>query len=209
MEIRVGVVVHDQFFSGNLLERIRASSDIDIVPAEEHCRADVMVVVTASLDDILLDALEKLAANAENPGQCVVLVSGPVRERHLAQALSCGVVSILAREVTTPQLIVRAVLASHAGRSVMPETITRWLVNESRALQATMFTVHGLEAGGLTPREVEVLRMLAEGHGTLHIAGQLRYSERTIKKILQDIMTRHSLRNRAHAVAYGYLVGAI
>lgn len=207
--VSVGVVVYDRFFAGNLFKGLRASADLRILPDSQLSRADVLLVVTASLDDVVLAELAKLASRAENPEQCVVLVSGPVRERHLAQALSCGVVSILAREVSTPHLVIRAVLASRGGRSVMPETVTRWLVDESRAVQANMFAAHGLESGGLTVREVEVLRMLAEGHGTLQIAQRLSYSERTIKKILQDMMTRHSLRNRAHAVSYGYLVGAI
>ena len=67
----------------------------------------------------------------------------------------------------------------------------------------------GLLPGGLTVREVEVLRLLAQGEDTAHIAKSLSYSERTIKKVLQDVMSRLELRNRAHAVSYAMRVGAI
>lgn len=72
-----------------------------------------------------------------------------------------------------------------------------------------MLTSHGLSPGGLTAREVDVLKLLADGQGTEYIAEHLSYSERTIKKIIQDVMSRLELRNRAHAVSYALRVGAI
>jgi len=87
--------------------------------------------------------------------------------------------------------------------------VTRWLVDEARSVQQDMLATHGLLPGGLTVREAEVLRLLADGEDTAHIARQLSYSERTIKKVLQDVMSRLDLRNRAHAVSYAMRVGAI
>ena len=67
---------------------------------------------------------------------------------------------------------------------------------------ATSFT-------GLATREIEVLRLVADGFGTSEIAHQLSYSERTVKNVLHDITTRLQLRNRSHAVAYALRQGLI
>lgn len=59
------------------------------------------------------------------------------------------------------------------------------------------------------PREIEVLRLLADGHDTASIARQLHYCERTVKNVIHDITNRHRLRNRTHAVAYALRHGVI
>jgi len=61
----------------------------------------------------------------------------------------------------------------------------------------------------LTEREIDVLRLVAEGQNTAEIANQLAYSERTIKNILQDFNARLQLRNRTQAVAYAVRRGWI
>ncbi|MGH9118641.1 MAG: LuxR C-terminal-related transcriptional regulator [Acidimicrobiales bacterium] len=62
---------------------------------------------------------------------------------------------------------------------------------------------------GLTEREIEVLRLVAEGCDTAEIAGRPAYSERTIKNIVHDVIVRLALRNRTHAVAYAVREGLI
>jgi DNA-binding NarL/FixJ family response regulator len=67
----------------------------------------------------------------------------------------------------------------------------------------------GLTFAGLTPRETEVLRLVADGFDTAEIAGRMCYSERTVKNVLHDLTTRLQLRNRSHAVAYAVREGLI
>jgi DNA-binding NarL/FixJ family response regulator len=67
----------------------------------------------------------------------------------------------------------------------------------------------GVTPAGLEAREADVLRLLAEGLGTPEIAARLNYSERTVKNIIHGVLTRWSLRNRAHAVAFALRNGAI
>jgi DNA-binding NarL/FixJ family response regulator len=92
---------------------------------------------------------------------------------------------------------------------VLPEPVARWLVDEVRTAQQDMFTVRHRETGGLTTREVAVLKLVADGEDNARIAARLNYSERTIKKVIQDVMTRLNLRNRTQAVAYAIRVGAL
>jgi len=67
----------------------------------------------------------------------------------------------------------------------------------------------GLSFAVLADREVEVLRLVAEGLDTAEIASRLSYSQRTIKTVLHDVTTRLQLRNRSHAVAYALREGLI
>jgi len=61
----------------------------------------------------------------------------------------------------------------------------------------------------LSQREQRVLALLAEGHQTREIASQLCYSERTIKNVLHDIVTKLNVRSRSHAIAYAVRAGLI
>ena len=63
--------------------------------------------------------------------------------------------------------------------------------------------------GGLTHRELRVVRLLADGYSTAEIARELAYSERTIKNSIHDLTTRLQLRNRSHAVAFAVRQGLI
>jgi DNA-binding CsgD family transcriptional regulator len=61
----------------------------------------------------------------------------------------------------------------------------------------------------MSAREIEILRLVAEGLDTAEIAVKLAYSERTVKNALHDVTTRLQLRNRSHAVAYALKQGLI
>jgi len=62
---------------------------------------------------------------------------------------------------------------------------------------------------GLTARDVNVLRLLADGRSTAAIADDLAYSESTIKNVIHDLVRQLGARNRAHAVALAIRAGAI
>ncbi|MDP8971373.1 MAG: helix-turn-helix transcriptional regulator, partial [Actinomycetota bacterium] len=76
-------------------------------------------------------------------------------------------------------------------------------------LQQQVLDPRGLSLAVLNKREVEVLRLVADGLDTAEIAGHLAYSERTIKNIIHDVTLRLNLRNRTHAVAYALRQGLI
>jgi DNA-binding NarL/FixJ family response regulator len=66
-----------------------------------------------------------------------------------------------------------------------------------------------LERGALSDRELAVLRMLADGEDTRGIAQGLCYSERTVKNVVHDVLTKLSCRTRAQAVATATRAGLI
>src|SRR5436309_792731 len=94
---------------------------------------------------------------------------------------------------------------------VTPEVVRRMseLPRGVGRMQREVLGPLGITSTGLYPREVEVLRLMAEGLDTTQIAHRLVYSERTVKNVLHGLMTRMHLRNRPHAVAYALREGLI
>ena len=209
--VGMGVVTDDPAVAAPIVAQLRARPELGVRHVLPPRRGDVILALATSLNGGLLAELTSLAGHGGNPAPCVVLVADPIRESLLGPLIGCGVVSILPWRGVTAELVAQAVLASHAGRALLPSTVARWLVDESR------LTRHRPGAGacarpgpgGLSDREIDVLRLLADGQDTAQIAARLRYSERTIKKILQDLTTRLQLRNRTHAVSYALRIGAI
>jgi DNA-binding NarL/FixJ family response regulator len=209
--VGVGVVTDDPAAAAPIIAQLRARPELGVRHMLPPHQADVILVLATALSGSLLADLTSLSGQAGNPAQCIVLVADPIRESLLGPLIGCGVVSILPWRGVTAELVAQAVLASHAGRAILPSTVARWLVDEARLTRHETAAAPGPGPGpaGLSEREIDVLRLLAEGQDTAQIAARLRYSERTIKKILQDLTTRLQLRNRTHAVSYALRIGAI
>ena len=91
----------------------------------------------------------------------------------------------------------------------MPPDLLGRLLDQVGRLQRTVLDPRGITFTGLASREIEVLKLVAEGWDTAQIATRLSYSERTVKNVLHDVTTRLQLRNRSHAVAYAMREGLI
>ena len=92
-----------------------------------------------------------------------------------------------------------------SGAGDVPADLVGRLLKQLGQLQRHVLTPRGLTASGLTSRETEVFRMVADGMDTADIARELSYSERTVKNIVHAVTTRLQLRNR---VARGRLRAA-
>jgi DNA-binding NarL/FixJ family response regulator len=90
----------------------------------------------------------------------------------------------------------------------MPPTLMGLLLDRMRAMRRNESTA-GLLPVELSPREIVVLRLLAEGLDTMEIANRLSYSERLMKGVIQMAIRRLGLRNRTHAVAYAIRMGIL
>ena len=113
------------------------------------------------------------------------------------------------RSDATADALVRAITRVAAGEGEIPPDLLGRLLEQVGRLQRQVLAPRGLAFSGLTPRETEVLRLVAEGHDTSEIASRMCYSERTVKNVLHDLTTRLQLRNRTHAVAYAMREGLI
>jgi DNA-binding NarL/FixJ family response regulator len=103
----------------------------------------------------------------------------------------------------------RGVQKADRGAGDLPADLLGGLLDQVGRARRCGAAPAGLITSGLSERETDVIRLVAEGLDTREIASKLCYSERTIKNVLHGLMSRLQLRNRAHAVAFaareGYL----
>ncbi|MCK8680124.1 helix-turn-helix transcriptional regulator [Streptomyces lichenis] len=186
------------------VSQLRRHPEIDL--REECGPGTVALLVEDSLDDA---ALARLRRVARGEGTRAVLVVGSLRESQLLDIVECGVGAIVWRHEATAHRLVQAVLAASRGDGDLPADLLGRLISQVGTLHRGGASRTGPASPGLVPREVDVLRLVAEGLDTGEIAGRLSYSERTVKNVLHGLTTRLHLRNRAHAVAHALREGYI
>ncbi|MFF3909682.1 LuxR C-terminal-related transcriptional regulator [Streptomyces sp. NPDC001848] len=183
---------------------LRGASGVRVVPWEDRHGADVALVLAHKVTLATFKRIEEVTGPNQGRGLPVLLAVDSISERHLLYAVDRGVVGVLLRGEVGYADIVRASRRALQGESPLPPTLVRALVERLRSLPA-----HQPGSSELSAREVDVLRLLAEGLSTAEVAGRLNYSERTIKNVLHDVITRLGLRNRTQAVAYAIRNGAL
>ncbi|MCO5995314.1 helix-turn-helix transcriptional regulator [Actinoallomurus rhizosphaericola] len=176
------------------------------VLAEDEIGGDVLVFAADRLDGRVAPALRRSAAATGRP---VVLVVDEISESELLLAVECRAHAVLPRAAVTAERLARTVVAVAAGDGMLPPPLVGDLLKHLRQLQRQVLDDAGLNASGLTPREVEVIKLMAEGLETTEIAARLCYSERTVKGIIHRITRRLRLRNRSHIIAHAMRYGVI
>jgi DNA-binding NarL/FixJ family response regulator len=154
------------------------TNSVRYVTLPEADSADIVLVVAVDVSDEMVARMESMHAVAPAGQRCVVLVADSVSERHMPRVFACGVVSIVPRRTASRGTIEHAVLTSGTGGAMLPESTIRWLIDQNRNFADVVRSAHRITTGGLTLRETDVLRLLAEGKSTAEIANQLNYAER-------------------------------
>jgi DNA-binding NarL/FixJ family response regulator len=122
----------------------------------------------------------------------------------IAAVVEAGAMGVLAKESLTPATLEANVRATLHGAGVLPSELMASVLSAPEG-----GGVPAGEAGPLNEREQQVLRLIADGHGTREVAAELSYSERTIKNVLHDVVTKLGARSRSHAVAHAVRAGLI
>ncbi|MEU6369505.1 response regulator transcription factor [Streptomyces sp. NPDC046931] len=203
---RTPVAVHapDPILREGVVGQLRRYPEIDL--REGSGPGTVALLVDDALDEAALTRLRRLV---RSEGARAVLVVRSLREAELLDVIECGVAAIVWRHEATATRLVQAVLAAARGDGDLPADLLGRLINQVGTLHRSAAGSPGAPASGLTPREVDVLRLVAEGFDTGEIASKLSYSERTVKNVVHGLTTRLHLRNRAHAVAHALREGYI
>ncbi|AKE91255.1 MULTISPECIES: response regulator transcription factor [Rhodococcus] len=207
MQPRVPVYVYadDSILRAGVVSQLRMRSEVAVVDTDPES-AEVAILAADVLDDA---AMRTLHALQRGFSPRVILVLRVIDDSTLVAAAEGGISGLLRRSDATPDLLVRTVQRVIAGDGVVPPDLLGRLLGQVGALQRQVLTPRGLRFSGLSEREVQVLRLVADGHDTSEIAQKLCYSQRTVKNVLHDITTRLQLRNRSHAVAYAVREGLI
>lgn len=205
--VRVHVHAVDPILKAGVVSHLRPRPEVRIVAEEDAEQACVAVVVADRVDDATLHLLRKL--HRESAGPRTVLVVGDLDDADLVDVVEGGVVGVLRRPDASADRLVSAILAAARNEGTVPPDLLGRLLDQVGALQRGVLGPKGIAFNGLAAREIEVLKLVADGCDTSEIATKLAYSERTVKNVLHDITTRLQLRNRSHAVAYALRQGLI
>ena len=202
--IPVFVYSSDPISQAGLASQLRTRSELQVV--DDVDTAVVAIVLVDEVDDQTVRVTRALQRN-----QCprVVLVVTRLDDNALLAAVEAGVCGLLRRHEAQPERLLAAVAAAAGGDGSLPPDLLGRLLGQVGRLQRQVLSPRGITLSGLTERELDVLRLVADGLDTAAIAEKLAYSERTIKNIIHDVTTRLQLRNRAHAVAYAVREGLI
>jgi DNA-binding NarL/FixJ family response regulator len=205
---RIPVYLHatDLISHAGLVSQLRPRPEILLLTEEELDQARVAIVVSDGVDEHTLRKLRSLRARGV---PALVLVVTQVDDAGLVAAVEGGVAGLVRRSEASADRLVDVVRAAATGNGSIPPDLLGRLLHQVGALQRDVLVPRGLTFSGLAEREIEVLRLVAEGLGTAEIALKLSYSQRTIKNVLHDITSRLHLRNRSHAVAYALRNGLI
>ncbi|HWB36081.1 MAG TPA: response regulator transcription factor [Rugosimonospora sp.] len=151
-------------------------------------------------------ATRQLTAAAGTPPRVLILTTFDPDE-YVYDAIRAGASGFLLKDVTAEQLF-DAVRVIAAGEALLAPTVTRRLITEFAALHrpdtpapATLAT--------LTPRETQVLRLVAEGLSNPEIAGRLSVTEETVKTHVSRVLAKLGLRDRTQAVVAAYETGLV
>jgi DNA-binding NarL/FixJ family response regulator len=203
-DIVVGIHARDPISEAGIVSELQIAPGIRLANAD----TDVVSVALVVADEIDEDAVRVLRAAQQRGAGSVVVVSR-IDERGLLAAVEAGAGGFLRRSEASASALLQCVRGVAAGEGRVPSDLLGRLLGQVGRVQRQVLAPRGLTVAGLTEREVNVLRLVADGFDTGEIASKLCYSERTIKNVIHAVTTRLGVRNRSQAVAFALREGLI
>ncbi|GHH33750.1 response regulator [Streptomyces candidus] len=220
MTIRVIIVDDQAMVRAGFAALLSAQADIDVVGEAPDGRQGVDVSRSTHPDVVLMDVrmpeMDGLAAAREllNPPAGVVhrpkvlmLTTFDVDD-YVYEALRAGASGFLLKDAPPADLIA-AVRVVAAGDALLAPSVTRRLIADFAAQRPARRQNPALRLNGLTPRETEVLELIARGLSNQEIADRLILAEQTVKTHIGRVLAKLDLRDRAQAVVFAYESGLV
>ena len=210
MTIRVVIADDHRVVRDGLCYLLGQEPGVEVVGEAGDGRQAIDVVAATRPDVLLLDLYMPegdghavLAALRDAPHRpAVVVLTSATEDEHLVRAVHAGATSYLLKTAPAEQVIA-AVRDAAAGTATLgPELLTRF----TQALRRPAPPDPLLP---LSPREREVLRLIARGHGNRQIARELAIGEQTVKTHVSSILLKLELRDRVQAVILAYESGLV
>ena len=154
-----------------------------------------------------IEATRQLAGPGEGGPRVLILTTFDLDE-YVYDALCAGASGFLLKDVTAERLF-DAVRVVAAGEALLAPTVTRRLIAEFTRLRPHPGVPAAAALAALTPRESEVLQLVAEGLSNPEIAAELVVSEETVKTHVSRVLSKLGLRDRTQAVVAAYESGLV
>ncbi|MDQ2631205.1 MAG: response regulator transcription factor [Actinomycetota bacterium] len=215
MSVKVMVVDDDELMRAGLRAVLSSDDEIEVVEdagdghqavrRARRSRPDVVLM------DIRMPELDGIAATeqllAAAPEAKVVILTTFEEDEYIHGALRAGASGFLLKR-TSPEELTAAVHRVAAGEALLSPSVTRRVIDQmvSRPLPRAGDDPRLAE---LTPREREVLELIARGLSNREIADQLVVEETTVKTHVKRVLTKLGVRDRVHAVILAYEAGVV
>ncbi|MCD9141907.1 response regulator [Streptomyces albireticuli] len=220
MTIKVIIVDDQAMVRAGFAALLAAQTDIDVVGDAPDGRQGVEVSRRTHPDVVLMDVrmpeMDGLEAARRlldpPPGvthrpKVLMLTTFDVDD-YVYEALRAGASGFLLKDAPPADLI-SAVRVVAAGEALLAPSVTRRLIADFARQRPAARRGPSLRLNGLTPRETEVLELIARGLSNQEIAGSLVLAEQTVKTHIGRVLAKLGLRDRAQAVIFAYESGLV
>ena len=213
------LVVDDEvLIRAGLAALLRAAPGLEVVGEAADGHEAVALATVTRPDVVLMDirmpgldgitATERILAGAPDPKPRVIVLTTFDLDEYVYAALRAGASGFLLKE-TEPHQVIAAVELVAAGDVLFAPSVLQRLVEAYVRQPRRVPTPAATGLDRLTPRELEILRLVATGRTNHEIADALTVSEATIKTHLNRTMTKLGLTSRAQAVVVAYETGLV
>jgi NarL family two-component system response regulator LiaR len=176
-----------------------AKNGLEAVAQVRQCRPDIVLM------DLVMPGMDGIEATAQvgtiSPSTRVIVLTSFADDERVFPAIRAGAAGYLLKDVT-PADLVSAIRAVHAGETYLHPDITKRLVDQFASPTSPRPT-----PDELTPRELEVLRLIAQGMSNSEIAQALAISAKTVKTHVSNILGKLHLADRTQAAIYAHRHG--
>ncbi len=211
--IRVLLVDDDELMRAGLAVVLSSDPAIEVVGQASTGRLALGRARAGHPDVVLMDVrmpdLDGIAATrrllAAAPEVKVIILTTFEQDDYIFDAIDAGASGFLLKR-TRPEELLSAIHAVAAGDSLLSPSVTR-IVLEHLARQPTPSPESAGQLAELTPRELQVLELIAQGQSNREIAASLVIEESTVKTHVKRILLKLDLRDRIHAVIFAYETG--
>ena len=181
-----------------------ASTGLEAVELAHTLEPDLILMDIRMPDLDGIEATRRILAEAQHLVRVLILTTFDLDE-YVYTALRAGASGFLLKD-TPPEQLAAAVLTVNAGESLLSPSVTQRLIE---AFTADRPTVADAAIAELTPREIDVLRLIARGLSNAEIAAQLFLAETTVKTHVAHLLAKLGLRDRVQAVVLAYDSGIV
>jgi DNA-binding NarL/FixJ family response regulator len=214
MSVRVLIADDQALVRAGFRMLLDAESDIDVVgeatngleavAETRRLRPDVVLMDIRMPELDGLEATRQVLAEADKQTRVLVLTTFDLDE-YVYDALRAGASGFLVKNTPTEQLVA-AIQVVASGDALLSPSVTRRVIEEFAARTQAR---PPRELEELTPRELEVLKLLARGLSNAEIARELVLAENTVKTHVAHVLTKLHLRDRVQAVVLSYETGIV
>jgi DNA-binding NarL/FixJ family response regulator len=185
-----------------------AADGTEAVRVCREVRPDVVLMDVRMPGTDGIEATRQLAGPGREGGPRILILTTFDLDHYVYDALCAGASGFLLKDVTAERLF-DAVRVVAAGDALLAPAVTRRLISEFARLRPRADAPPSGELASLTPRETQVLRLVAEGLSNHEIAARLVVTEETVKTHVSRVLGKLGLRDRTQAVVTAYETGLV